>query len=114
MYITEPSSVLCVNFRILAGGVWRSVILQPPKTSLVSRFSLLLKPATYQSPVVYLFLQGFPGGSAGKESSCNVRDQGSIPGLGRSRGEGNGNALQYSGLENSMDRIVHGVAKSGK
>ena len=46
---------------------------------------------------------GFSGGSSGKESACNVRDLGSIPGLGRSPGEGNGYALQYSGLENSMD-----------
>ena len=55
---------------------------------------------------------GFPGGSDGKESSCNAGDLGSIPGLGRSPGDGNGNPLQYSGLENSMDCIVHGVAKS--
>ena len=55
---------------------------------------------------------GFPGGSAGKESACNVGDQGSIPGLGRSPGEGKGYPLQYSGLENSMDCIVHGVTKS--
>ena len=46
---------------------------------------------------------GFPGGSAGKESTCNVGDLGSIPGLGRSPGEGKGCPLQYSGLENSMD-----------
>ena len=55
---------------------------------------------------------GFPGGSAGKESACNAGDLGSIPGLGRSPGEGKGYPLQYSGLENSMDCIVHGVAKS--
>ena len=54
---------------------------------------------------------GFPGSSAGKESTCNVGDLGSIPGLGRSPGEGNGYPLQYSGLENSMDCIVHGVTK---
>ena len=54
---------------------------------------------------------GFPGGSAGKESACHVGDLGSIPGLGRSPGEGKGYLLQYSGLENSMDFIVHGVAK---
>ena len=46
----------------------------------------------------------FPGGSAGKESACNAGDQGSIPELGRSPGEGNGNPLQYSCLENSMDK----------
>ena len=55
---------------------------------------------------------GSHGGSAGKESTCNVGDLESIPGLGRSPGEGKGYLLQYSGLENSMDGIVHGVAKS--
>ena len=55
---------------------------------------------------------GFLCGSAGKESACNVGDLGSIPGLGRSPGEGKGYPLQYSGLENSMDCIVHGVSKS--
>ena len=53
-----------------------------------------------------------PGGSAGKESACNGGDLDSIPGLGRSPGEGKGYPLQYSGLENSMDCIAHGVAKS--
>jgi len=56
--------------------------------------------------------RGFPCGLAGKESACNVGDLGSIPGLGRSPGEGKGYPLQYSGLENSMDCIVHGVAES--
>ena len=46
---------------------------------------------------------GFPGGSDGKASACNAGDLGSIPGLGRSPGEGNGNPLQYSCLENSTD-----------
>ena len=55
---------------------------------------------------------GFLGGSAGKESTCNEGGLGSIPGLGRYPGEGNGYPLQYSGLENSMNCIVHGVAKS--
>ena len=50
--------------------------------------------------------------SAGKESACNVGDLGLIPGLGRSPGEGKGYVLQYSGLENFMDWIVHGIAKS--
>ena len=55
---------------------------------------------------------GFPGGSAGKESACSAGDLGSIPGLRRSPGEGKGYPLQYSGLENSMDCIVHGVTKT--
>ena len=59
----------------------------------------------------------FPGGSDGKATAYNAGDQGSVPGLGRSPGEGNGNPLQYSCLENPMDRgtrwaTVHGVAKS--
>ena len=57
---------------------------------------------------------GFPGGSAGKVSACNAGDVGLIPGLGRSSGEGKHYPLQYSGLENSMDSVVHGVAKSSE
>ena len=59
---------------------------------------------------------GFPGGSDSKESACNEGDPGSIPGSGRSPGEGNDNPLQYSCLENLMDRgawqAVHGVTKN--
>ena len=60
---------------------------------------------------------GFPGGSDGKESPCSAEDSGLIPGSGRSPGEGNGNPLHYSCLENSMDRgvwqaTVHEVANS--
>ena len=71
--------------------------------------------------MVYLyyicFLKGFPCGSEVKESACNAGDPGSIHGLGRSPGEGNGNPFQYSYLENPMDRgawlaTVHGDAKS--
>ena len=56
--------------------------------------------------------QGFLGGSAGKESACNAGDVSLIPGLGISPGEGKGYPLQYSGLEKSMDCILHGVAKN--
>ena len=67
--------------------------------------------------LVILIISRFPGGSDGKVPSCNVRDLGSIPGSGRSPGEGNSNPLQYSCLENSTDggawwAIVHEVAKS--
>ena len=63
--------------------------------------------------LISLFKAGlFLGGSAAKESACNVGDLGLIPGLGRSPGEGKGHPLQYSGLGNSMDCIVRGVAKS--
>ena len=61
---------------------------------------------------------GFPGGSVGKESACNVRDLGLIPGSERSPGEENRNLVQYSCLGNSMNRgdwqaIVHGVIRVG-
>ena len=64
-------------------------------------------------------LMGCPGGSDGKESACNVGDLGSIPGLGRSPGEGNGNSFQYSCLENPMVRgawqaVVHGGCKESR
>ena len=60
---------------------------------------------------------GHPHSSNSKESACNAGDQSSIPGSGRCPGEGNGNPLQYSGLENPMDRgawraTIHGVTKS--
>ena len=57
-------------------------------------------------------LEDFPDGSDGKASVYNAGDLGLIPGLGRSPGEGNDYPFQYSGLENSMDCIVHGVTKS--
>ena len=64
-----------------------------------------------------LFCRDFPGGSEVKASACNMGDLGSIPGSGRAPGEGNGNPLQSSCLENPMDKeawwaTVHGVAKS--
>ena len=61
---------------------------------------------------IALWTRGLPCGSAGKESACNAGDLGLVPGSGRSLGEGNGHPLQYSGLENSMDCILHGVTKS--
>ena len=66
----------------------------------------------YGIEVIYVpHVLGFPGGSAGKESACNVGDLGSVPGLGRFPGEGKGYPLQYSDLENSMDCIVHGITE---
>ena len=83
-------------------------------------FILHLLPKIFCHSLIWLFPtppSGFPGGSEVKASACNVGDLGSIPGSGRSPGEGNGNPLQYSCLENPMDRgawwaTVHGVAKS--
>ena len=87
-----------------------------PRTSSISIGfdNIFVKNAISNRPDVL----GFPAGSDGKESACNVGDSGSMPESGRSPGEGNGNPLQYSCLENPMDRgawqtTVHGVAKSG-
>ena len=60
----------------------------------------------------YYSCNALPRWFSGREFTCNAEDVGSIPGLGRCPGEGKGYALQYSVLQNSMDRIVHGVAKS--
>ena len=69
-------------------------------------------PSRYASLISKRDLHGFHGGLDSKESACNAGDLGSIPGLGRSPGEGKGYPLQYSSLENSTDCIVHGVTKS--
>ena len=104
---------------------WKLAIAQTWQVFLVAQ---LIKnpPAMQETPVRFLgqedplerdrlltpvFL-GFPSGSASKESTCNAGDLGLIPVLGRSPGEGTGYPLQYSGLENSMDCIVSGVAES--
>ena len=76
------------------------------RTNIVNQSSINLKKN------FFFFLKGFICSSAGKESASNMGDLGSIPGLGRFPGEGDGYPLQYSGLENSTDCIVHGVAKS--
>ena len=73
--------------------------------------------ANFSSPLPTVVPMGFPGGSDGKESPCNVGDPGSIPESGRSPGEGNDSLLQYSCMENSMDRAawqatVYGMKKS--
>ena len=85
-------------------GLARPVVSQVSGASAFSHFQLSL-------------LLDFPGGSDGKESACDAGDLGSIPGLGRSPGEGNGNPLQCSGLEIPIDvgawqATVHGVPKS--
>ena len=67
---------------------------------------------TFIGKVMSLLFNGFPGSSAGKESTCNAGDLGSVPGLERSPEEGKAYQLQYSGLKNSMNCIVYGVAKS--
>ena len=62
--------------------------------------------------MIVILDKGFPDSSLGKESACHTGDPGSIPGSGRSAGEEIGYPLQYFGLDNSMDYIVHEIAKS--
>ena len=97
-------------------GVWASLIAQlvkSPPAMQETRFDSWVGKIHWRRdrPPTPVFL-GFPGGSAGKESACNAGDLGSIPGLERFPGEGKGYPLQCSGLENSMDCVVHGIAKS--
>ena len=83
-------------------SLWDSELISSPSHMKMSTFFHL----------IFLKVLGFPCQLAGKESACNVRDLGLIPGLGISPGEGKGYPLQNSGLENSMGCIVHGVTKS--
>ena len=83
-----------------------------PKSLFFSVVIHLSFSYTHTHTHTHIYIHGFPCGSAGKESACNAGDPGSIPGSGRSPEEGIGYPLQYSGLENSMDCIVYGVAKS--
>ena len=100
-------------FFSLCGSIWLSMFV-------LEKQAAMWWEALWKSPwefppsrkgLVSLLLD-FPGGSAGKKSACNAEDLGLIPGSGRSPGEGIGYLIQYSGLENSMDCIVHGVTKS--
>ena len=94
---------------------WRR-LLRDPWTARRSNQSILKGINPEYSLEGLMLKWGFPCSSVGKESACNAGDLGSIPESGRSRGEGNGNPLQYSCLENPMDKgawraIVHGVAR---
>ena len=89
----------------------------PSESTLAPRRISLKEFLLFVVLYILIILKGFPGGSDGKESACNTGDLGSIPGLGRSPRKGDGNPLQYSYLENPMDRrdcqaLVHRVAKS--
>ena len=83
----------------VSGSLCSAILFPPPVRSFCCR-------------IIYCDILGFPCGSAGKESACTVGDLGSIPGLGRSLGEGKCYPLQDSGPENSTDYIVHGVTES--
>ena len=80
----------------------------------VSLFSVLFPSPSSNVMIfrIFSYKLGLPCGSAGKESACNVRNLGLIPGLGKSPGKGKGYPLQYSGLESSKNCVVHGTSKS--
>ena len=110
----KPLDIIYRTFGLLSQlswNSWASLVAQLVKSPPAMRETWVQSLGSEDSLEKGIIL-GFPGGSAGKESTSNVGDLGLIPGLGRSPGEGKGYSLQYSGLENSMDCIVHGVAKS--
>ena len=90
----------------------KSLPLTLVRTAIIKRTSITHAGKAVEKREYLCIVGRFPGGSAGKESACNMGDLGSIRGLGRSPDEGNSYPLQYSGLENSMNCIVHGVTKS--
>ena len=125
--------LLTYSFSIWVLGPWAFLVMKIHQTVLLGHVHFFLyvyytsikttikmrRTLSWKTLVcVHIHIKGgFPGDSDGKESACNAGDPGSIPGLGRSPGERNGNPLQYSCLENSMDggawqAIVHAVAKS--
>ena len=99
---------------------WADIIIwsHVEEHTALPKSSCVQQPKSYLNPILLGFYRlGFPGGSEVKVSACNAGDLGSILGSGRSPGEGTGNPLQYSCLENPMDReawwaTIHGVAKS--
>ena len=102
---TEPrSSALQVD----------SLSAEPPGSPVFVRMTIIKRQKKNRTAIVVVTYDhlGFPCGSPGKESTYNAGDLGLIPGLRRYSGEGKGYPLQYSGLENSMGCIVHGVAKT--
>ena len=86
------------------------------KLLLISFLKVITISKTYTAlveTILFDLIVGFPNSSVGKESPCIAGDPGSIPGLGRSTGETLGYPLQYSGLENSMDCVVHRLQRVG-
>ena len=99
-----------------AGKSWRQLSNWACTHYIQIYYTIHIMSKLYIYLCAYVFM-GFPGGSDGKEGACNAGDLGSVPGLGRSSGEGNGYSLQFSCLESPMDRrawlsIVHEVAQS--
>ena len=105
-----------ISFTFLNGWKKNRIILCDMRNLHETHISIfitkVLLAQSHAHPFIHCLCLDFPGGSAGKESTCNAGDLGSMPELGRSPGEGKSYPLQYSGLENSMDCTVHGVTKS--
>ena len=117
MALSDFGRCFCPEGETLTIGIsWTSLVAQlvknPPAMQEPPMSSWVGKICWKRDRLPTLIFLAFPCGSAGKEFTCNAGDLGSILGLGRSPGEGKGYPLQYSGLENSMDCIVHGVTKS--
>ena len=108
---TKSQSLLKLMFIELVVTSNHLILCCPPLLLLpiFPRIRVFSNELAYQ---VHKILEGFPESSVGKESTCNAGDSGSIPGLGRLTGEGKGYPLQYSGLENSMDCVIHELTKS--
>ena len=107
--ITSENSFLVTKFR---ASLIAQLVKNPPAMQETGFDSWVGKIPWRRDRLPIPVFLGFPCGSAGKESTCNAGDLGLIPGLGRSPGEGKGYPLWNSGLENSMDCKVRGVAKS--
>ena len=110
------SSLLCLARHVLHLGFLIAQLVKNPPAMQETLVLFLGQEDLHwrRDKLPTLVFLGFPYGSSGKESACNVGDLGLITMLGRSPGEGNGYPLQYSGLENSMDCTVHRTAESGK
>ena len=110
-FVSFPSIACLLYIRSLVHSRWASLVAQLVK-NLLAVWETWVRSLGWEDPLE----KGFPHSLVSIESACNAGDLGSIPGLGRSPGEGNGNPVQYSCLENPMDRgawqdTVHGVAR---
>ena len=113
---SSKASILCCSAFFMAQ--LSPLYMTARKILALIRWTFVGKVMSLFFNMLSRFVMGFPDGSAGKESACNVGDLGLTPGLGRSPGERKGYPLQYSGLENSMGRgawqaTVYGIARVG-